>query len=97
MANINHYWLNPSWYNFMSSEWGGIIVKLIGLVIFGFFVRWVRKHFECHVESPENCHRIGHPVAGTGHRACRKHHPHAEEKGSITAADILRHHENSGE
>ncbi len=53
-----------------------------------------RRHLECHVEAPKNCHRIGHPVPGTGHRACRLHHPHAQEKGTqTTAADILRHHE----
>jgi hypothetical protein len=55
-----------------------------------------RKHLECHVEAPKNCHRIGHRVPGTGHYACRKHHPHAQEKGKgTTAADILKHHEES--
>ncbi len=79
--------------------WSGIgsdfgqLTLITGLVA----VTWrTRKHLECHVESPKNCHHIGHPVAGTGHRACRLHHPHAEEKGGITAEDIARHHEASG-
>lgn len=82
-------------YNFHSgigANFGYIPIILGGLVGF-----WrIRKHVECHVEAPKNCHRIGRSVPGTGHRACRKHHPHAQEKGTgITAEDILRHHEES--
>jgi len=83
-------------YNF----WSGIGSDLGELtLITGVAVAFwrTRKHLECHVEAPRPCHRIGHPVAGTGHRACRRHHPHAQEKGSgITAEDIARHHEQSG-
>lgn len=82
-------------YNFWSGVGSdlGEITLITGLGI-GFWR--TRKHLECHVESPKNCHRIGRPVPGTGHRACRKHHPHASEKGSITMEDIARHHEESG-
>ena len=78
--------------------WSGIgsdfgQVTLITGLIFGFW-RYKKQH-ECHVESPENCHRFGRPVPGTGHVACRLHHPHAEEKGGITVEDIARHHEES--
>lgn len=80
IADINHYWLEQSWYNFMSSEWGGIVVKIVGLIIFGFFVRWVHKkvhaHLECHVEG---CTAIGSHVEGTSYRACKPHHPHHQE------------------
>ncbi len=79
--------------------WSGIISDVSEITLLGVFLgaAWrVRKHFECHVELPKNCHRIGHPVLGTGHRACRRHHPHAETPGAITQADILRHHEQSG-
>ena len=100
LANINYFWLNPSWYNFMSSEWGGVAVKLVASLIFIVVVRYlwkghIRPHFECHVEAPENCHEWGHPVPGTGHRACTEHHPHAQERGAITVQDIHRHHEES--
>ena len=80
--------------------WSGIgsdfgqLTLITGLAI----AAWrIRKHLECQVEAPRNCHRLGRPVPGTGHRACRRHHPHASEKGSgVTAAEILRHHEDSG-
>lgn len=72
----------------------GELTLITGLAI-GFWR--TRKHLECHVEAPKNCHRLGRPVPGTGHRACRLHHPHAQEKGSgITVEDIARHHEESG-
>lgn len=79
--------------------WSGIGANFGYLtIITGFLLgAWrTRKHLECHVEAPKNCHRIGRPVPGTGHRACRLHHPHAEEKGSgITQEDIARHHEEA--
>jgi hypothetical protein len=99
LADINHYWLNPSWYNFMSSEFGGIAVKLVGLLIFGMFVRWlhqkVHAHLECHVEG---CSAIGHPVHGTSHRACKPHHPHLDEEGHSAKeiAHAARHGHNPG-
>jgi len=80
-------------YNFHS----GLAANIGELALLsGFFgALWrTRKHLECHVEVPKNCHRLGTPVAGTGHRACWRHHPHTQEKGSgVTAEDILRHHE----
>jgi hypothetical protein len=81
-------------YNFWSgtASDAGEITLVTGLLAaaIGWYVRR-----ECHVESPKNCRRIGHHVPGTAHFACREHHPHAEVKGSVTAADILRHHEDS--
>ncbi len=80
------------WWSGIGSDLGEVTL-ITGLAI-GFWR--TKKHLECHVESPKNCHRIGRPVPGTGHRACRAHHPHAQEKGTgITAEDILRHHEES--
>jgi hypothetical protein len=80
--------------------WSGIgsdlaeVTLITGAAIAAY--RW-KRNTECHVEAPKNCHRFGRPVPGTGHRACRLHHPHAEEKGTgITPEDILRHHEESG-
>jgi hypothetical protein len=101
MANIlSEQWLHPDNYNFWSSEWGGSLVKIVGLVLIVVFGKWiakaVRKRFECDVEAPVNCEKWGWPVHGTGHRACHEHHPHAESRGSITQEDILRHHEESG-
>jgi hypothetical protein len=84
-------------YNF----WSGIgsdlgeLTLITGLLL----ALWrTHKHLECHVEAPKNCHRWGHLVPGTGHRACRAHHPHATEggNGNITADVILKHHEDSG-
>lgn len=75
--------------------WSGIMGALTIFAGFASALLFAYKHLECHVESPKNCHRLGHPVPGTGHRACHQHHPHAEEKGAITAGDIARHHEES--
>lgn len=96
IANIlSEQWLHPDNYNFWSSEWGGLATKLLlGILIYVVW-RQIRKHFECDVEAPENCHDWGHVVPGTGHRACHTHHPHAENRGAITPEDILRHHEES--
>lgn len=83
-------------YNFWSgiaSDFGEVTL-VTGLFVTG----WrIRKNLVCHVEAPKPCHRIGHPVPGTGHRACRRHHPHAQGRGTgITVEDILREHEQSG-
>jgi hypothetical protein len=80
-----------NWWSGIASDLGE--VTLIGGLVIG--SRKFKKQHECHVESPVNCKRFGRPVPGTGHIACRKHHPHAEEKGAITVEDILRHHEDS--
>jgi hypothetical protein len=80
------------WHSGVEGNFGELV--LIGTLLVSLWR--VRKHLECHVESPKNCHRIGRPVPGTGHRACRLHHPHASEKGTcVTAEDIARHHEDS--
>ncbi len=82
-----------NWWSGLASDFGE--VTLISGLAVGFWR--TRRHLECHVESPKNCHRIGRPVPGTGMRACRLHHPHAAEKGTgITAEDIKAHHEESG-
>lgn len=81
-----------NWYSGFAANFGELVI-LTGLS--GFAWR-VHKHLECHVELPKNCHRLGRPVAGTGHRACRRHHPHADERGTgITAASILERHEDA--
>lgn len=92
-------WLNSSWYAFMSSEAAGILVKVLGLVLLLVVGRllWPKiwRHFECDVEDPTDCHRRGHPVAGTGHKACGEHHPHRHDRLTrpTKAEDILKHHE----
>lgn len=79
------------WYSGIGSDFGELTL-ITGLMV----AFWrTRKHLECHVESPKPCHRIGRTVPGTGHRACRAHHPHAQEKGAITQEDILRHHDQA--
>lgn len=91
VGNVNYLWLNSSWYAFMSSEWGGIVVKAVGLVLLGFVGKWLHRkvhaHLECHVES---CNNWGHVVAGpngpTSYRACKEHSPHHEQP--ITAEHI---------
>lgn len=81
-------------YNFHSGIEGNI--PLIGMFVSILVAMWrVYKHVECDVESPRNCHRIGHRVPGTAHFACHTHHPHAEEKGNITVEDIHRHHKEA--
>ncbi len=93
-------WNDPSIYNFASSEFGGVAVKVVLAILLWVFGKWawgkIRKHFECDVESPVNCEAWGHVVHGTGHRACHDHNVHTESRGAITAEDILRHHEESG-
>jgi len=90
------YPLSGNGYQFWSgigSDFGQVTL-ITGLFIGSYKFK---KSHECHVETPNNCHRFGRPVPGTGHVACRKHHPHAAEKGSgITAEDILQHHTDSG-
>lgn len=91
-GDINYYWLNPSWYNFMSSEYGGILVKVVGFILIVLVLRWVIKpwiarihhHMECEVPR---CNNWGHPVHGTSHKACHIHHPHLDPAGH-TAGDI---------
>jgi ABC-type nickel/cobalt efflux system permease component RcnA len=75
-------WNEPSVYNFTSSEFGGVAVKIVAFILIVVVGRWlwkkVKKHFECHVDS---CEAWGYPVHGTSFRACKPHHPHIDEKG----------------
>lgn len=79
--------------------WSGSISDISEITLIGglLIAGWrIRKHSECDVESPKNCHKVGHPVAGTGHKACHEHHPHAAERNTgITAETIRKHHEES--
>lgn len=98
MSHLALFYLPTLWHPLSGNGyqfWSGIAgaTAIFSGTVAAFITYW--KHVECHVESPKNCHRIGHPVAGTGHRACRHHHPHAESPGSITAQDIARHHEEA--
>ncbi len=93
--HISWLWTNGPSYNLWSSEWGGLIFKLwLGFIIY-LIVRplWRRAHahLECHVST---CNHWGHPVAGTGYRACHEHHPVvAHEPGEeITAEHIAEAH-----
>jgi hypothetical protein len=100
LLELNHWDLNNPLKGNGYQSWSGILsdVGEITLITGGAFAAYrFKKNHECHVESPKNCRRFGRPVPGTGHVACRKHHPHAAERGSgITAEDILQHHEESG-
>ena len=83
--------LGYAFWSGIGSDFGQVTL-ITGLLVAAFRYR---KQHECHVEAPVNCRRFGRPVPGTGHVACRLHHPHAEEKGRITVEDIARHHEES--
>jgi hypothetical protein len=65
--------------------WSGIGSDLGEVTIIGAALSIWWKH-ECHVKG---CHRMGrHPVAGTPHVVCRRHHPEGEK----THAQILADH-----
>ncbi len=65
--------------------WSTSIIEF--LTVLGLFslIGGLYRHWECHVGT---CHRLGHPVQGTSHRACVKHHPHLHSK--TTAEDIAK-------
>jgi hypothetical protein len=89
--HVSWLWTNPAAYNFASSEWGGLVFRIVELVaVFGvgrwllkpWIDRWVarvHKHLEC--DAP-GCERWGRPVHGTSHRACHEHHPHLDVAGT---------------
>lgn len=84
-------WNNPSIYNFTSSEFGGIAVKIVAFALIVGVGRWlwkkhIKKHFECQVSD---CESWGHPVHGTSFRACKPHHPHIAVEGH-TVEEIRR-------
>lgn len=69
------------WYGF----WSGFGSDLGELAIVGGLVNVASRH-KCHVHR---CWRIGrHPVAGTLHVACRRHHP----DGHLTRQGLLDAH-----
>jgi hypothetical protein len=71
-------WHDPDGYNFVSGPLADI--TLLG----GAYA--ILRHHNCHVKG---CWRIArHPVAGTEHIVCRKHHPHQ----SPTAEQVLAEH-----
>ena len=99
---IHEQWTNPVYYNFWSSEWGSLLIKVVEVAAILLVGRWlwpkVWHHFECDVEAPTNCHRRGHPVHGTGHKACGEHHQFRHDKrvSPTTAEDIAEHHKQAG-
>lgn len=52
--------------------WSGILSDISEFAVFLAIMAWCRKH-NCHVNR---CWRFAiHPVKGTPHIVCRKHHP----------------------
>jgi len=71
-------WHDPDGYNFISGP-------LADITLLGGAYAILRRH-NCAVKG---CLRIGrHPVAGTDHIVCRKHHPHE----SPSAEQVLAEH-----
>jgi hypothetical protein len=71
-------WHDPDGYNFISGP-------LADITLLGGAYAILRRH-NCAVKG---CFRIGrHPVAGTDHIVCRKHHPH----DSPSAEQVLAEH-----
>lgn len=83
--DIQFLWTDPSTYNFFSSVFGELVIK-IPLAI------WFLHHFECNVTG---CHKVGHKVSGTSFRACKKHHPKLKYKEETTAEEIAEAHKRS--
>jgi hypothetical protein len=65
--------------------WSTSIIELLTVVGLFSLIGGLYRHFECHVGT---CHRLGHPVQGTAHRACWHHHPQLHRK--TTAEDIAK-------
>lgn len=73
--------LGGPWYGF----WSGFGSDLSEVVLIGALYQLFRKH-NCHVKG---CWRVGrHPVDGTDHIVCRRHHPDDDP----THADVLQNH-----
>jgi hypothetical protein len=78
--------LDPLWgtgYQFWSgigSDFGEVTI-LVACISF-------YRHVNCGVTG---CKRLGHRVEGSGHRACKRHHPRMST-GTVTEADIAKHH-----
>jgi len=68
--------------------WSGVGSDIGEVTIIGAAASLYWKH-TCHAKG---CYRIGrHPVEGTPHVVCRKHHP----DGEPTHAEILEQHRES--
>lgn len=92
---LTDQWLSPGPYNFWSSGWGESALEIIKLGILFLLLRpayrRLTRRLECHVDG---CSSIGHPVHGTGYRACHNHHPAvAHQPGeAVTAEHIAQAH-----
>lgn len=74
--------LSGPYYGF----WSGIGSDIGEITLIGAALSIWWKH-ECHVKG---CHRVvRHPVAGTPHVVCRKHHP---DDDSPTHQEVLEQH-----
>jgi hypothetical protein len=74
-----------SWYGWWSGAGSDIgeITLIAGVAAF-------LRHKNCHVHG---CLRIGrHPVAGTTHTVCRRHHPDPAVREGLTAHHIHQRH-----
>lgn len=78
------------WYNF----WSGFGSDLaIFASVFAVSYNTFRKH-NCHVKG---CWRIGlHPVRGTDHIVCRKHHPNDSPSASDVIDDYQKERQVNG-
>lgn len=75
--------------------WSGAGADLSEFAIIGGFFALYKRH-TCHVDSPRFCWRPGvYPVAGTGFRACRRHHPTVPDR--ISAEHIADAHAEHAE
>jgi hypothetical protein len=71
--------------------WSGVGSDLGELAIIGALFAHYKRH-TCHVTDPRFCWRPGiHPVAETGFRTCKRHHPTVPDR--ITADHIAAAHE----
>lgn len=84
-----------NWYSGFGANFGELTLFTLAVGAIATLWRTYRR-FECDVEEPTNCHRLGHPVPGTSHYACREHHPHGIPRHSgITVDDLLKQHEEA--
>lgn len=74
--------------------WSGCIPALIGAVSAASVVWAVLRSLNCH---QHRCWRLGkHPVAGTGWKTCRRHHPDPRVAGGLQAHHIEAAHREGG-
>lgn len=71
--------------------WSGAGSDLGEAAIVGALFAHYRRHI-CHVNAPRSCWRLGmHPVAETGFRTCRRHHP--TMPAQVSATHIAERHD----